>query len=127
MKTPRIVLLVLFALFPVLAHPQTTTTNATLRFTAPIQRTDGTAIAGPLTYIVLAGPRGGAKTRLTVSNVTPAGTTLQSQAPGSCYQVIAIEANIESAASNEACIQSPPNPATSLTVTIAITVTQPSP
>jgi hypothetical protein len=103
------------------AYAQTSTVGTTLKFTAPTQHTDGTPITGTLSYVILSGPKGGSKTRLTTPGV-PAGTTLSGQAPGTCYQVIAAEAGIESAPSNEACLSMPPSSPSGLTVTVTIQI-----
>jgi hypothetical protein len=118
----KILLGFLLACFAIGANAQTTSTSATLQFTAPTKRTDGVSITGPLSYAILAGPRGGTKTRLSTP-ANPSGTTLPAQAPGTCYQIVAIEGALESAPSNEACLNAAPNAATGLTVTVTIVVT----
>lgn len=120
----RKLLALLVLLLPIALHAQTATIGATVKFTAPTQHTDATPITGALTYIAQSGPKGGTKTRL-ATPVSPAGTTIPNITPGTCFQVIAVEAGVESSPSNEACLPMPPNAATGLTVTVTISINSP--
>lgn len=102
------------------ANAQTART-ATITFTAPTTRTDGSAITGALSYEVWQGLKGGTKTK--VSTITTSATTINTGLVGGreyCWHVVAVEAGGGSSVpSNEACkafAVSEPN-----TVTITVT------
>lgn len=80
--------------------------TATITFTAPTTRTDGTNIAGTLSYEVWQGLKGGTKALAgTINNVTTTITTGLQGGREYCWHVIAVEAGnpSKSAPSNEAC------------------------
>lgn len=104
------------------AVAQSQARTATITFTAPTTRTDGTNVSGALTYEVWQGLKGATKTR--VGTISTTNTTVSTGLVGGaeyCWHVIAVEAAnpTKSAPSNEACKafdQSGPN-----TVTITVT------
>lgn len=104
-----------------LAYAQEART-ATITFTAPTTRTDGSNITGALSYEVWQGLKGQPKTR--VSTITSSATTISTGLLGGneyCWHVVSVEAgnSSKSAPSNEACkafAQSGPN-----VVTITVT------
>jgi hypothetical protein len=100
--------LLLLGLAATAARAQTANT-ATISFTAPTQRLDGSAITGTVSYRVYQGLKGAAKTA--VGTITGTSTTINTGLqPGTevCWEVTALEtiagvAGPESARSNEAC------------------------
>lgn len=93
--------------------------TATLTWTAPTTNTDGSAIAGAITYRVYGALQGQAKTLIGtgvspyVHNAVPVGTY--------CYQVTATVGGVESARSTESCKVIPPavpNPPTITTIEV---------
>lgn len=80
--------------------------TATITFTAPTTRTDGTNIAGTLSYEVWQGLKGGTKALAgTINNTSATITTGLQGGREYCWHVIAVEAGnpIKSAPSNESC------------------------
>jgi len=121
MKTWLIgIALALLAVFaaPVLA--QTAPNTATITFSAPTARLDGTAITGALSYGVYQGVKGQPKTKVgTIATTTGQITTGLLGGTEYCWQVSAQEAGgPESALSNEACKAFPLSPATAVTITV---------
>jgi hypothetical protein len=121
MKLLAALVLWLFAL-PSLA------TNLTLNWTAPTQNTDGSPIAGAITYNVYGGACGAAFTQLQ-SGITGTTNVRTNVNPGNWgYAVTAVVANQESARTSPVCttVAAPvPVPGTpgGLTVTLATTST----
>lgn len=110
------------ALMPVFALAQTSVT-ARLNWTAPTVHTDNSPISGALTYNVYQGAKGATKPK--VSSAIVGVSTQLTAAPGACFQVSAVEGNIESSLSSEACLPLPPNAPSGVTVTVVVTVTTP--
>lgn len=104
-----------------IASAQTSTLNTTLNFKAPTTHTDGSAITGALTYNIYQGAKGATKPKVTTFTTTTG--TVANVAPGACFQVTAVEAGVESALSQEACILAAPGVPTNVTVTVQITIT----
>jgi hypothetical protein len=108
----------LLAVFPALAQ---TPRTAVITFTAPTTRTDGSTITGALSYEVWQGFKGGIKTKASTVNATSTTINITTGLLGGreyCWHIVAVEAGVGSAPSNEACKafdQSPPN-----TVTITV-------
>jgi hypothetical protein len=102
------------------ALSQTTARTATISFTAPTTRTDGSTITGTLSYEVWQGLKGGTKAKAgTINNTTTTITTGLQGGREYCWYVIVVEAGFTSVPSNEACKAfdlSSPN-----TVTITVT------
>jgi hypothetical protein len=96
--------------------------TAVITFTAPTTRTDGSTITGALSYEVWQGLKGGTKAKASTVNATSTTINITTGLLGGreyCWHIVAVEAGIASAPSNEACKafeQSPPN-----TVTITVT------
>lgn len=82
-----------------------TTRTAVISFTRPTNYVDGTTVAASttLSYRVLQGPKGGAKTA--VGTITGTSTTITSglQPGETCWSIIVIANGVDSAPSNEAC------------------------
>lgn len=91
-------------LFAYMASAQTTRT-AQISFTRPTQYVDGTTVSATtaLSYRVLQGPKGGAKTA--VGTITGTSTTINTglQPGETCWQIVVIANGVDSAPSNEAC------------------------
>jgi hypothetical protein len=96
--------------------------TAVITFTAPTTRTDGSTITGALSYEVWQGLKGGTKAKASTVNATSTTINITTGLQGGreyCWHIVAVEAGVGSAPSNEACKafeQSPPN-----TVTITVT------
>lgn len=94
--------------------------TATITFTAPTTRTDGTSITGALSYEVWQGLKGGTKTK--VSTITSSATTITTGLLGGneyCWHVVAVEAGGGSSVpSNEACKAFPQSPPSTVTITV---------
>jgi hypothetical protein len=91
-------------------------------WSAPLLMSDGTKIATPITYQVYLGPTGQEKVFGTPVSAPPY-VIKPTPTPGvaTCVQVTAIVGGVESARTPEACATvplPPPNPPTSVTVTI---------
>lgn len=106
------------AMFAVSAFAANT---ATITFSAPTTRTDGSSISGALTYEVYQGLKGAAKVKVaTISSTTSTISTGLVSGNEYCWDVVAVEAAnpAPSAHSAEACkafALAPPN-----TVTITV-------
>jgi hypothetical protein len=96
--------LVLLLTFACVASAQTPRT-AVISFTRPTQYVDGSPVATStaLSYRVLQGPKGGAKTA--VATITGTSTTVTSglQPGETCWQIVVVANGVDSAPSNEAC------------------------
>jgi len=116
-----LIALIIFAVLAIVRVVHAATPAFTVTWSAPTQYTDGTAIAGAITYQVYAGPSGqevkfGNPVTASpyVINPTPApGTTL-------CVQVTATVAGIESDRPTEVCGTVPRQPKGPATTTITI-------
>jgi hypothetical protein len=112
----------LLLVFACAASAQTASRTATITFTAPTTRTDGSAITGTMSYQVWQGLKGGTKALAgTINNTTATITTGLQGGREYCWHVVAIESgnSVQSVPSNEACKAfelSGPN-----TVTITVT------
>ena len=108
------------ALFAFAAQAQTPN-SATIAWTAPTARLDGSAITGTLGYGVYQGV-GKGTTKAKVGTVTATGSVISTGLLGNteyCWQVTATEgAGPESARSNEACKTFPASPANTVTITV---------
>ena len=111
----KLVIGLFLALLSTLAQAQNT---ATIAFTAPASRLDGTAITGALSYGVYQGV-GVGTTKTKVGTITTTTSTITTGLLGGttyCWQITATEGSgPESARSNEACktfAASPPNTVT---------------
>jgi hypothetical protein len=125
-RTKQIIVTVLFlaliAAFCATAAYAQAARTATITFTAPTTRTDGSTITGALSYEVWQGLKGGTKAKASTVNATSTTINITTGLQGGreyCWHIVAVEAGVASAPSNEACKafeQSPPN-----TVTITVT------
>lgn len=94
--------------------------QAVLAWTAPVSNTDGSAIAGAVTYNIYQGLTGSlvrVQSAVTASSVTI--TTGLTPGTSQCFAVTAVVGGIEGAQSNAACKAIPfpiPNAPTNLTV-----------
>jgi len=114
-----IVVLVAFTVYA-----QTPAPTATISFSAPTLRTDGSTPTGTLSYKVYQGKKGASKTL--VGTITTTTSTITSGLQGGneyCWQVSALEtiagiAGPESALSNEACKAFPLPGLNTVTITV---------
>src|SRR5687767_13360218 len=94
--------------------------SATITFSRPTKYTDGTDIATgtALSYKVLQGAKGTAKT--VVGTITATATTINAglQPGETCWQIIVVANGVESAASNEACKTFPFPSTEAVTITV---------
>lgn len=102
---------------------QTSTVSAKLDYVPPTKNTDGSAIVGSLTYNIYQGAKGAVKTK--VSSTAGSTVTISNVAPGTCFEVSALNGTIEGPHTNEACLPFSPGSPSSLTVTVVITLTTP--
>jgi hypothetical protein len=113
----------IFLLTMATAYAQTANT-ATISFTAPTQRLDGTTPTGTLSYKVYQGIKGQTKAVVgTISTTTSTITTGLLGGTEYCWQVSATEtigttAGPESALSNEACKAFPVSGLRTVTITV---------
>lgn len=107
------------------AHSQTVTTKVNLTITPPTTNTDGSAIAGTLTYTLYQGPKAG-PFAVVASGITATTTSVTSLASGNCFTVVAAEtvtgstSVTDSAPSPTVCV---PVPGTPGAVGVSVTVT----
>lgn len=103
-------LLLVFVAFAAQAQPAAAANTATITFTAPTARTDGSAIAGTLSYKVYQGVKGQAKA--VVGTISTTSSTINAGLLGGteyCWQVSVTEtidpavSGPESPLSNEDC------------------------
>jgi len=94
--------------------------TATISFTAPTKRVDGSTPTGAITYSVYQGVKGQSKTKVGTLTTTTGQITTGLLGGGEyCWQVTAQEAGgPESALSNEACKAFPLSPLTTVTITV---------
>jgi hypothetical protein len=115
-------LAVLLLFFGVVASAQTPRT-ASITFTAPTLRTDGTTITGALSYEVWQGIKGGTKAKASTVNATSTTINITTGLLGGteyCWHIVVVEAgNAEkSAPSNEACKAFPQSAPNVVTITV---------
>lgn len=98
--------------------------TAVLKWDAPTQHTDNSAITAVLSYNVYGAAKGAAKVKLTTISAGATTATLTAQATNTCYDVTAVESGVgESQHSNELCLSSPPNkPGNLRLITVTIEV-----
>jgi len=100
--------------------------SVTLRWTAPIKRSDGSAITGALTYNLYEVTSTSGS--LLQSGITTTSNVQQKLSSGTpCDALIAVEAGVESVQSAPVCVQvnAPPGVPTGFTVTVTVSVTGP--
>jgi hypothetical protein len=103
--------------------------TAKILFKAPLTRTDGSPVTGPLYYVVFAGDKGQVQKSRLVSTSSPGATsiTIPNVAMGTCFELVAAEdqgaaGRIEGPHTPESCLIVAPGAPTNVTVQLVITV-----
>jgi hypothetical protein len=123
----RLAFAALLGLLACIAIAQTVSTSVALAWSAPTTNTDGTTIAGALTYNLYQGPVAGPFVKV-ASGLTGTSDTITSLTAGNCFALSAVEVqgatgatSVESALTTTKCVEVPGAPG-NMTISVTLTV-----